>query len=54
VRDPFGNIWWLQSHATDVPMDQMPKRMEDPEMVEAMRYVQQTLVDALGGRERQG
>jgi uncharacterized glyoxalase superfamily protein PhnB len=19
VRDPFGNIWWLQSHATDVP-----------------------------------
>jgi PhnB protein len=49
VRDPLGNIWWLQSHATDVPMEQMQKRMDDPEMVEAMRYVQQTLVDALGG-----
>jgi PhnB protein len=47
VRDPFGNIWWLQSHATDVPYDQMETRMGDPEMVEAMRYVQQTLVDAL-------
>jgi PhnB protein len=47
VRDPFGNIWWLQSHATDVPYDQMQTRMEDPAMVEAMRYVQQTLVDAL-------
>jgi PhnB protein len=47
VRDPFGNIWWLQSHTTDVPMDEMQKRMEDPRMVEAMRYVQQTLVDAL-------
>lgn len=47
VRDPFGNIWWLQSHATDVPHDQMQTRMEDPAMVEAMQYVQQTLVDAL-------
>jgi hypothetical protein len=50
VRDPFGNIWWLQSHATDVPHDQIQARMEDPAMVEAMRYVQQTLVDALGRR----
>jgi uncharacterized glyoxalase superfamily protein PhnB len=47
VRDPFGNVWWLQSHAVDVPPDQMQARMEDPAMVEAMRYVQQTLVDAL-------
>jgi PhnB protein len=50
VRDPFGNIWWLQSHAVEVPPDQMLARMEDPAMVDAMRYVQQTLVDAL--RER--
>ena len=47
VRDPFGNIWWLQSHAVDVPLDQLQARMDDPSMVEAMRYVQQTLVDAL-------
>jgi PhnB protein len=47
VRDPFGNIWWLQSHATDVPYDPMERRMGDPKMVEAMRCVQQTLVDVL-------
>jgi PhnB protein len=47
VRDPLGNIWWLQSHSTDVPYDQLATRMEEPAMVEAMRYVQQTLVDAL-------
>ena len=50
VCDPFGNVWWLQSHAVDVPPDEMRERMEDPRMVEGMRYVQQTLVDAL--RER--
>jgi uncharacterized glyoxalase superfamily protein PhnB len=47
VRDPLGHVWWLQSHVTDVPPDQMQARMEDPAMVEAMQYVQQTLVDAL-------
>jgi PhnB protein len=47
VRDPFGNIWWLQSHATDVPPDQMEARMQDPRMAEGMQYVQRSLVEAL-------
>ena len=47
VRDPFGNIWWLQSHVVDVPYEEMQTRMTQPAMVEAMRYVQQSLVDAL-------
>ena len=47
VRDPLGNFWWLQSHVEDVPPDQMQERMEDPGMAESMRYVQQSLVDAL-------
>ena len=47
VRDPFGNVWWLQSRVVDVPPDEMQARMEDPAMVEAMRYVQETLVRAL-------
>jgi uncharacterized glyoxalase superfamily protein PhnB len=47
VRDPFGNIWWLQSHVADVPFDEMGARMADPAMVEAMQYVQQSLVDEL-------
>ena len=47
VRDPFGNIWWLQSHVSDVPYAEMQTRMADPAMIEAMHYVQQSLVDAL-------
>jgi PhnB protein len=27
VRDPFGNIWWIQSHVEDVPEDEMMRRM---------------------------
>jgi len=49
VRDPFGNIWWLQSHVADVPFDEMQRRMTEPAMVEAMQYVQQTLVEELQG-----
>ena len=52
VCDPFGDIWWLQSHASDVPQDQLQARMQDPAMVEAMRYVQQSLVDSLPSRAR--
>jgi PhnB protein len=54
VRDPFGNIWWLQSHVADVPYDEMQTRMSEPAMIEAMQYVQQSLVDALRGKRRPG
>jgi hypothetical protein len=55
VRDPFGNIWWLQSHTTDVPEQELQARMQDPAMLEAMRYVQQSLVDGLRNKHnRQG
>jgi PhnB protein len=54
VRDPFGNIWWLQSRATDVPAQELQARMEDPAMLEAMRYVQQSLIDALRHRHDPG
>jgi PhnB protein len=47
VRDPFGNIWWLQSHVADVPDDELGTRMTEPAIVAAMQYVQQSLVDAL-------
>jgi uncharacterized glyoxalase superfamily protein PhnB len=54
VRDPFGNVWWLQSHVSDVAYDQMAARMAEPAMVEAMAYVQQSLVDALRDAARPG
>jgi uncharacterized glyoxalase superfamily protein PhnB len=50
VRDPLGNVWWLQSHVEDVPPDELQARMDDPALADGMRYVQQTLVDELRGR----
>jgi PhnB protein len=50
VRDPLGNVWWLQSPVTAVPPDQMQAWMKDPALAEGMRYVQETLADELRGR----
>jgi PhnB protein len=30
VRDPFGNIWWLQTHVEDVSEKEMAKRGAEP------------------------
>ena len=51
VRDPLGNIWWLQTHVKDVAPDEMQKRMQDPAQIGAMQYVQQTLTDELDSRK---
>ncbi len=50
VKDPFGNIWWLQAHVEDVSMEQMQIRMNDPAMQQAMRYVQESLTEELNSR----
>jgi PhnB protein len=50
VRDPLGNIWWLQTHVKDVLPEEMAKRMQDPAQIGAMHYVQQSLADELDNR----
>jgi PhnB protein len=30
VRDPFGNIWWIQTHRHDVDEAEMMRRMSEP------------------------
>ncbi|WP_405796304.1 VOC family protein [Streptomyces sp. NBC_01506] len=40
VRDPFGNLWWIQTHLEDVTEDELGRRMTDPVFTEAMAYVQ--------------
>ncbi|MGO1053577.1 VOC family protein [Crossiella sp. CA198] len=39
VRDPFGNLWWLHTRIEDLPEEEVYRRMQLPEFVEAMRYV---------------
>ena len=47
VRDPFGNVWWLQTHVEDVGEADMAARRDEPKWVKSMAYVQQSLEQAL-------
>ncbi|MET9686608.1 VOC family protein [Streptomyces coeruleorubidus] len=40
VRDPLGNLWWLQSRVEDVSPQEMERRLGDSKWTEAMAYVQ--------------
>lgn len=36
VSDPFGNIWWIQTHVEDVDQTEILKRMQEPHYSEQM------------------
>ncbi|PRX22924.1 VOC family protein [Actinoplanes italicus] len=40
VRDPFGNVWWIQTHIEDVTPEEMRRRLDDPHFTAAMAYMQ--------------
>ena len=40
VRDPFGNLWWIQTRLEDLDEAELARRAQLPEYVEAMNYVQ--------------
>jgi uncharacterized glyoxalase superfamily protein PhnB len=43
VLDPFGNLWWIQTHVEDVDEAETGRRMSDPVFTRAMEYVQQAM-----------
>jgi PhnB protein len=47
VRDPLGNLWWIQERVTEPTPDQAARRFQDPRFTEAMQYLQSTLAQAL-------
>ena len=50
VRDPVGNIWWIQAHVEDVDPDEMLARPQDPAAAEALRYVEVSFDTAMRGQ----
>ncbi len=40
VRDPLGNLWWIQTRVEDLTPQQMERRLSDPAFAKAMEYVQ--------------
>jgi PhnB protein len=47
VRDPLGNIWWIQERLEEPAPDEVTRRLQDPKFTEAMQYVQSTLAAGL-------
>jgi len=42
VLDPFGNIWWINSHVEDVSEEEMERRAKQEEFIESMDYAQKS------------
>ena len=40
VRDPLGNVWWIQERVEELEPAEIMRRAQQPEFVAAMRYVQ--------------
>jgi PhnB protein len=50
IRDPFGNIWWIQTHVEDVSEEEMLRRMGEEQYIDGMQVAQDTLDGELRGR----
>jgi hypothetical protein len=47
IRDPWGNIWWVQTHVEDVPEEEVARRMEDERFLADLRASAETLDRAI-------
>jgi PhnB protein len=52
VRDPQGDIWWIQTRLEEVDPEEMEKRAGEKGYVDAMQYVQESLDRELSSRSR--
>jgi PhnB protein len=50
VRDPLGNIWWIQAHVEDVDPAELARRPAEPAAAEALRYVETSFDTAMRQR----
>ena len=53
VRDPFGNIWWIQTHVENVDSQEMAKRATEKQYLDAMRYTRESLDREMRSRGHQ-
>ncbi len=43
VRDPLGNIWWIQTHVENVDQEEMTKRVAEKQFRDALQYTRESL-----------
>jgi PhnB protein len=47
VRDPLGNLWWIQERVAEPSPEEAARRFQDPTFDQAMQYLQATLAGGL-------
>ena len=47
VRDPFGNIWWIQTQHRDVSAEDATRLLQDPKEMAVMQKMQETFVQEM-------
>lgn len=50
VRDPWGNVWWIQQPGEALDPEEMGSRAQDQANLDAMRYVQESLHHEMSNR----
>lgn len=52
VRDPLGNIWWIQTRLEDLDPEEIGRRAGEKKYLDAMHYVQASLNHELQSRSK--
>jgi hypothetical protein len=52
VRDPLGNIWWIQTRVEQVDEEEIAKRVQDQESLDAIQYTWESLDREMRSRGR--
>jgi uncharacterized glyoxalase superfamily protein PhnB len=47
VRDPFGNIWWIQTHLRDMSPEETAVLLQDSKEMAVMQKMQETFVQEM-------
>ncbi len=50
IRDPFGNIWWIQTHLKDVTPEETARLLQNPKELNVMKKMQETFVKEMDKR----
>src|SRR5438105_4106898 len=53
VRDPLGNIWWIQTHVEHVDQEEIAKRAAEQPFRDALQYTQESLDREMRSRGRE-
>ncbi len=43
VRDPMGNIWWIQTRVEQVDQEEIARRVAEKPYLDAIRYTRESL-----------